>query len=141
MDSLLHDIEGMLRRNRAVSLKPCAAYKVEKTVRVRNGIKRTVYSAKPVGYSATAVVEETKPVEPAKKTKEDYLAEFAAIEAMVWNPNCSEKQVMDRWYALSNVFEYDENHLKHLSDDDALAVLDEYAMTQITIEKGFDTIL
>ncbi len=133
MDSLLHDIEGMLRRNRAVSLKPCAAYKVEKTMRVRNGITRTVYSAKKV--------EPVVAVEPVKKTKEDYLAEFAAIEAMVWNPNCSEKQVLDRWYALHNVFEYDENHLKHLSDDDALAVLEEYAMTQITIEKGFDTIL
>lgn len=134
MDSLLHDIEGMLRRNRTVSLKPCAAYKVEKTVRVRDGIKRTVYSAKTVEPVVVAL-------EPVKKTKEDYLAEFAVIEAMVWNPNCSEKQVLDRWYALSNVFEYDDNHLKHLSDDDALAVLDEYAMTQITIEKGFDTIL
>ncbi len=132
MDSLLHDIEGMLRRNRAVSLKPCAAYNVTKTVRVRNGITRTVYSAK-------AVVEETKPVEPVKKTKEEYLTLCTALENDAWN-GVDRKSLLDRYYAL----DYEFNHtqvLEHFNDDDTIAICDAFAMAQMTIEKCLHTIL
>ncbi len=80
-------------------------------------------------------------MDPQLKSKDDYLTEFATIEAMVWNPNCTEKQVLERWYALYDVFENQEDHLKHLSDEDVSLVLDTYFMTQITIEKGFGIIL
>ena len=135
MDSLLHDIEGMLRRNRAVSLKTCETYKVEKKVRVRNGIKRTVYSA--------TIVETVEPkkvvVEAVVKTKDNYLALCNALENDAWK-GVDRKNLLDRYYALDHEFNNTQT-LEQFNDDDAIAVCEAFAMAQMTIEKCLHTIL
>ena len=128
MDSLLHDIEGMLRRNRGVVM-PCKNYKVEKKVRVRNGIKRTVYSA---------MVEEPKKV--VEKSASEYLALCTALEHDAWNENYSEKNILERYYALDHIFN-NTKILESFSDEDTIAVCDAFMMAQMTIEKCFHTIL
>ena len=135
MDSLLHDIEGMLRRNRGVVATPCKNYKVEKKVRVRNGIKRTVYSA--------TVEEPVKPVvveKPKEKTAADYLALCTTLEKDTWNGVDSEQNILDRYYALDHIFN-NTNLLETFSDEDNIAVCDAFTMAQMTIEKCFHTIL
>lgn len=132
MDSLLHDIEGMLRRNRGV-VAPPKKYKVEKKVRVRNGIKHTVYSA--------TLEEPVKPVvveTPKEKTASDYLTLCTALEHDAWNGD--KKNIFDRYYALDHIFN-NTNLLETFADEDTIAICDAFMMAQMTIEKCFHTIL
>lgn len=134
MDSLLHDIEGMLRRNRGVVM-PCKNYKVEKKVRVRNGIKRTVYSAM---VEEPAVVPEKVIENKVEKSASEYLALCTALEHDAWNGD--EKNILDRYYALDHIFN-NTKILESFSDEDTIAVCDAFMMAQMTIEKCFHTIL
>lgn len=136
MDSLLHDIEGMLRRNRGVVM-PCKNYKVEKKVRVRNGIKRTVYSAT---VEEPAVVPEKIVENKVEKTASEYLALCTALEHDAWNENYSEKNILERYYALDHIFN-NTKILESFSDEDTIVVCDAFMMAQMTIEKCFDTTL
>ena len=134
MDSLLHDIEGMLRRNRGVVM-PCKNYKVEKKVRVRNGIKRTVYSAT---VEEPAVVPEKVVENKVEKSASEHLALCTALEHDAWNGD--EKNILDRYYALDHILN-NTKILESFSDEDTIAVCDAFMMAQMTIEKCFHTIL